>query len=350
MGKNEFLNELRQHLTVLPEEERNDILQDLNEYFDEGKREGKSESDISSSLGTPSEIAADILSAYPEYTRAQDSRALPQDARYELVQIPQGTYSNVMADIAVGELKLTPSEDETTRFELIGDKSEVKFNADIRQDMLVISLKGEKTITSWFRRAVSRPFRLVVHLPKRLYSLVRAETSNGSLSAEKILARSFTAESANGRILVRECAFGTLSARTDNGRVEMQKVEAGTLSAFTDNGRIELRAIRSDRVSAETDNGRIIFSDVEGDIDAKTDNGRIELTTDSIDRNIQLLTDNGSITVTTDRLPEDAVVRVRSDSGRPDIFGSADRERVFGRGTHTVRLETDNGKITLRNS
>ncbi|MET3575974.1 DUF4097 family beta strand repeat-containing protein [Bhargavaea ullalensis] len=349
MDKKAFLEELQRELGRLPAEERTDILQDLDEYFEEGMREGKSEQDIAASLGKADEIARDILSAYPEYAAAeQEAVTGRQDARYELVRLGQKEYSRVVADLRVGELKLMPSDDAVTRFELIGDQSEVKFDADVTDDQLLISLKGNPTLTSWFRRSVSRPVRLVAHLPKKLYESMRLQTANGIISAENLLSKTLTAESRNGRIGMRACAFGTLSARTDNGRIEMSKIEADSFAAVTDNGRIELSDIRADHLAAETDNGRITLSDINGNVTAKTDNGRIELSADHLDRNIHLKTANGSIRVLTRIMPQDAVIRVRSTHAKPDIFGSSESEQSFGSGSHTVRLETDNGHISIQ--
>ncbi|WP_052455903.1 DUF4097 family beta strand repeat-containing protein [Bhargavaea cecembensis] len=347
MGKNEFLGELQRLLAALPEEEQADILTDLDEYFEEGAREGKDEREISSSLGSPEEIAKDILSAYPEYTET-GSRPAEMDSRYEVIRLQDSRFNGVFAEIAAGELKLISSEDEVTRIELIGERSGLHFDASIKEDRLVIVLKGDRSLTSWFRRAVTRPFRTVVHLPKRMYDEIRIRSKNGTVSAEQTLARTFFSDSGNGRIRVRECAFRNLTARTDNGRIEISKAESETILCKTDNGRIELANVRAGRTTAETDNGRITLSDVEGDLSAETDNGRIELNTVHIDRNIHLKTDNGSITVQTKKLPEDAHIQVRSSTGKPDIFGNPGPEKAYGSGTHTVRLESDNGKIALR--
>ncbi len=64
MTKNKFLQQLRHSLKGLPEAERVDILQDYEEHFAFGLEEGKSEEEIAESLGSPAQIAKEILTNY----------------------------------------------------------------------------------------------------------------------------------------------------------------------------------------------------------------------------------------------------------------------------------------------
>ena len=61
MTEQQFLNELELALTGLPADERNDILSDIKEYFASGREDGKTDSDIAASLGSPKEIAQELL-------------------------------------------------------------------------------------------------------------------------------------------------------------------------------------------------------------------------------------------------------------------------------------------------
>ena len=53
MTENQFIGELETALKRLPTEERNDIIQDIHEYFTNGREDGKSENEIATSLGSP---------------------------------------------------------------------------------------------------------------------------------------------------------------------------------------------------------------------------------------------------------------------------------------------------------
>jgi uncharacterized membrane protein len=63
--KNQFLNELNRALRDIPYDERRDVLKDYKEHFDIGMTEGKTEEEITFSLGNPEQIAREILVNYP---------------------------------------------------------------------------------------------------------------------------------------------------------------------------------------------------------------------------------------------------------------------------------------------
>lgn len=64
MHKKEFLLEMEQYLKKLPKNEREDILQDYNEYFLMGEAEGKAESQIVESLGPPKQLSKELLANF----------------------------------------------------------------------------------------------------------------------------------------------------------------------------------------------------------------------------------------------------------------------------------------------
>ncbi|MFC4401569.1 HAAS signaling domain-containing protein [Gracilibacillus xinjiangensis] len=64
MKKDKFLNKLDKALNKLPYNERKDIIQDFQEHFEVGRNDGKSEEEIAQSLGSPNQIAKELLAAY----------------------------------------------------------------------------------------------------------------------------------------------------------------------------------------------------------------------------------------------------------------------------------------------
>lgn len=61
MTKEQFLKQLESSLHKLSKAERQDILQDYEEHFNIGLEEGKTEEQIAASLGSPSQIARELL-------------------------------------------------------------------------------------------------------------------------------------------------------------------------------------------------------------------------------------------------------------------------------------------------
>ncbi|MBK5460403.1 MULTISPECIES: DUF1700 domain-containing protein [Peribacillus] len=64
MNKEEFLKQLDASLKRLSLEERQDILQDYEEYFEIGLEKGKTEQEISEALGNPKQISKELLASY----------------------------------------------------------------------------------------------------------------------------------------------------------------------------------------------------------------------------------------------------------------------------------------------
>jgi uncharacterized membrane protein len=60
MNKSEYLTKLTNELGHMPYGDVKDIIQSMEEHFDEGVSEGRSEEEIAASLGDPAELAAEF--------------------------------------------------------------------------------------------------------------------------------------------------------------------------------------------------------------------------------------------------------------------------------------------------
>ena len=60
MNKSEYLNKLTNELGHMPYGDVKDIIQSMEEHFDEGVSEGRSEEEIAASLGDPAELAQEF--------------------------------------------------------------------------------------------------------------------------------------------------------------------------------------------------------------------------------------------------------------------------------------------------
>jgi uncharacterized membrane protein len=59
--KEAYMQELAHHIRTLPEADRKELLADYEAHFAAGRENGKSDEDISRSLGTPKSVAQEIL-------------------------------------------------------------------------------------------------------------------------------------------------------------------------------------------------------------------------------------------------------------------------------------------------
>jgi DUF4097 and DUF4098 domain-containing protein YvlB len=148
-------------------------------------------------------------------------------------------------------------------------------------------------------------------------------------------------------VSVPEKQYKNLQVMSDNGRINVENLHAEGILLETDNGQIHVRNVEAKTVNVETDNGKVILEDVKGKIMGSTDNGQISLITNDIDSSVDLSTDNGSIEVKTESKPSNASIEAKSGNGKITIFGQETKLKVYGKGTHLMKLQTDNGSITV---
>ena len=64
MTKEQFLEELKRQLKKLPNQELEEVLRDYDEYFMIAQSEGKQDQEVIQSLGSPKQIAKELLATY----------------------------------------------------------------------------------------------------------------------------------------------------------------------------------------------------------------------------------------------------------------------------------------------
>ncbi|MEG0328240.1 MAG: DUF1700 domain-containing protein [Erysipelothrix sp.] len=72
MKRIEYIDTLKRHLQSLPQDELDEIINDLNEHFDFAQEEGKSEEEICTLLGSPIEMAKQFVPEEEKKTHTRD--------------------------------------------------------------------------------------------------------------------------------------------------------------------------------------------------------------------------------------------------------------------------------------
>jgi uncharacterized membrane protein len=72
LNKNQFIKKLTKGIKKLPKNEQQDIIQDFEEHFAAGMAEGKTETEIAAALGSPSQVAKELVANY-RLERVQDT-------------------------------------------------------------------------------------------------------------------------------------------------------------------------------------------------------------------------------------------------------------------------------------
>ena len=131
MTEKQFISELENAMRQLPGEERNDILHDIREYFTNGREDGKTESEIANSLGSPAKIAEELLDSY---SFDENETRIPAEDSDELITITDNSYTNVDINVQHGALVVRPSNDTITTVELIGPNEKFELTAQVIGD------------------------------------------------------------------------------------------------------------------------------------------------------------------------------------------------------------------------
>lgn len=321
MTENQFLQELNAALKQLPTDERNDILQDIKEYFANAQADGKSDSEIAGELGSPQNIAKDLVDSY-DFTQS-DPSALD-------IELTENKFDQIDIQTDSGILFISPSDDGRMHTEATDKSYRHQLFVDILDRTLVITLKEEPRKWGIFSAiGTMKSPTLTVQLPDKLYKKMLIASEHGRIALSHINAT--------------DC-----SVQSENGDIELKAIQAQKLRIKTENGKLKLQKIQTGELNAVSRNGAILMTEVEGDVQAKTDNGRIHLLAADLDRNIGLETANGSILLETWKQPNNTTIRTEVGWGMVSVFGLKNRKSVFGNGDHTIDLHSDNGSITVQ--
>ncbi|GAB3664314.1 DUF4097 family beta strand repeat-containing protein [Zhihengliuella somnathii] len=239
---------------------------------------------------------------------------------------------------------------------VIGDDSETR-SFDFTGDALTIdSHNGSVQVTA---RDVDE-----VQVRRELTGsvFIGSDTANWSLSGDHLdLERHCTGILATCRtayqvVIPRGVA---LELHGRNGRIQAAQLDDG-LAVTTRNGPVQVEQV-SGGVSVESRNGRITVDDVEGRLQATTRNGGIDVRQARSDvmqlksnngkvlaqlaaepRDVDITTNNGAVVLEVPGGPYD--VAVRTDNGQQSVQVPTD-----GTSVQRIRVETDNGAVTIRN-
>lgn len=255
-------------------------------------------------------------------------------------------------DIRVNNEKLIvlPSSEETFRAELQGSgKARDKDRLSMKKEggNLVIGTERQRNPIFSFN-FLKRSLTLTVYVPERMYERLDIEVDNGAIEVHDLQAKQINASSDNGRVTMRNIISDKASISTSNGRVELRDIASSELNAHSNNGKIIMQKVEADALQFTTNNGRIELDAVNGELRGRTNNGGISVKTDHMDRQMDLETDNGSIEIQTENEPTNAILDVRTDNGKVTIFDQENWNSVIGDGENQIKLNTNNGSITVR--
>ncbi|WP_397538644.1 DUF4097 family beta strand repeat-containing protein [Rummeliibacillus pycnus] len=342
MTEQKYLIQLEVALQKLNPSERRDILRDFKDYFENGRKEGKSDGEIISSLGTAEEIAVELLKVYTEDEFVTNNQIEPLDVEQ---------FQQVNINIKDVNVIVKPSPDHNVYSNIKDQDSKTKVQMKNVNGTLHITIDREES----YRKFLF--FRVGLHLggnatvtlqvPEQIYDQISIDNDNGYIKLSNQQSKVVTVETDNGSIEFEKVLANEANAKTDNGDIIIEQCQFTDFYSETDNGRIVIANSRAVFSKLRTDNGRIELESLHGDVDANTANGRIEMYVPTIEDTIHLETDMGRIQLLTDRVLTNGHIQADSDLGKIEVFGQSGRNYIYGNGLPKVRLKTAVGKIIV---
>jgi len=396
MTKYSFLNELNELLSGLDTAERNEIMADYEEHFAFAKRSDKSDEDVIKSVGTPQEIAREILGDIGTgdgiHINVDDGSTVNvKGGRTTINGMDIGSFvENITSSVeslvdniteSVGERYEYPDEglegatESTTMITEIIDMTGVKNvvvnaknqkieitkttepTARIRLSRGILVAKVEDDTLRIEAREIKRKFvignfiniemasKLEIELPEQVYELIKAKTANAKIEVAGFELSHLDLESSNGKLEGSQIKADDLKLVTFNGGIDLQSIH-GKIHAQTTNGKIELQQVFGE-TTAHTTNGKIRLETINGEIDAYTTNGKIEFKNETIAHDVSLQTTNSKIEVNLAKKPKNVKFKLSTTHGKTWLFGNERNYDIFGAGEHEVTISTTNGKIEV---
>ncbi|WP_274308455.1 DUF4097 family beta strand repeat-containing protein [Solibacillus daqui] len=342
MNEQQFLDLLEGHLQKINSQERADIRRDFEEYFENGRAEGKTTEEIIESFGNMDELANELLASYDEEDFVQAVSLHKNDAH-----IP---YSNVKMDIDNVKISVIATNENEAMLEVKDKENLTTATMTIEEDMLVVkAVRKEKVRRFLFITIISSvgSAEIIVHLPKKQYDNIQIANNNGAIKITDTFAKQFQLQSDNGRIITNAIEGTKLDAKSSNGRIILENTTIEYVKAATQNGRIEVENCKGLQYEIESYNGRVVLKQVEAKVQARSHNGRIEADFLVVKHPLQFKTDNGRIVLTTVGKLQDVVIEGKTNSDVVTIYNEQVTHYEHGSKENTIQLQTRNGKITV---
>ncbi|MEK4626825.1 DUF4097 family beta strand repeat-containing protein [Solibacillus sp. FSL R7-0682] len=327
MNEKQFLDLLDNQLMKLQQNERNDIRRDFEEYFENGRAEGKTTEEIIEALGSIEEIAEELMAAYDEKDFT-DAISL-SDAQSAV------PYQHIRADVDDVNFSIVPTDAQNAFIEVKDKENLTDATMVIENDTLVVKARRrEKTFRFLFIfvKGTFNSANVVLHLPRKQYERMTITSGNGSIKVMNAEVRHVNIEADNGRIVLENLIGETVRAESDNGRIVLSNVNVQNVKAKTDNGRIVIEHCTTD------------------DMELETDNGRIEAELEKATHPIELKTDNGRIMLSSPGKLEDVTILTNTSWGSVSIYDEKTTSYESGTKEHTIKLKTSNGRIVVADS
>ena len=332
MKSNEFLNELKAHLSGIPDDEQNIIIEYFSEIISDKIDDGQNEEQIISALGSPESIAKTVVEDYREdKNNVQSEKSNRHFEKIEKEYEPCNINS-INVDITNSTVVLKQSDNDNIKITYFTNKycpkkienidgnitlendiaSRKNFMKQIVRNIFIWTVHDLKTIIEIPNKCTNLKFNIhtgnaKVFIDNITSKSIDIKTSNGKIDISNVTCNEVLLHTSNGVISADNTDIKDFNAKTSNGKINLTNVKSqNKLYIKTSNGAINIKNISSEDISLVTSNGKIdgnIIGDINNyNISSKTSNGNNSLKlynnrNQNADKNLLVHTSNGNIAV-----------------------------------------------------
>ena len=362
MNRDEFKLHLAARLHALSDDERAEVFSFFDECIDEALENGENEADALERLGSPDEVAEQLL-ADRELKSAEPKHASDSANDYDPELI---VGIRVEAHDAGVRVQPSSSKNISVRYEVHQDE---EFSVNVEDGVLVVRERLQRRWMHWLKGMISLGWdnwrwAIELDMPRRFDGYVDLTSSNHPLSVERLRLSSLSAKTSNSKVTVdgiaasdeltvissngmtrlqNSTAEGDVHVRTSNGRAEVSNVSSrGTMMVMTSNGRLSIEDCTAAAVSARTSNSKAKLTRVAAgsELTVDTSNGSIEVRSIGASDLIKLASSNASIVGTVKGNASQYTVMTRTSNGKA-------LPPVGGDGPIRLEADTSNGRIDI---
>lgn len=264
MTKKEYLQHLEQALQGYDRSFIEEILDNYEEHFDAGLRNGRTEQEICDELGAVENLMKDIEDMLGD----MDIRTHELE-KFTAIEPGQNEYGNIshieLALVSMG-VKLMPSQDNQLHVYLEGEGDKSKYIEEsisndkyYAKEMKMSGRNNEKLVRLFFLGGFERSKTLIVEAPKKL-EMIKIKTLSGDLDLRDVCTEALNLESLSGDILLNNIKATTSLIKSSSGDINLNNAEGNEMLVQSMSGDIELQNV------AAQESG---FSSISGDVNLK---------------------------------------------------------------------------------
>lgn len=265
MNRNEFLKQLENRLSSLPEAERSEVIRFYSDYIDDAEID---EGSVIEALGSPDEVAREVLESYGNKGDSDSGSESVKTSEYALLP-----FTTIEADLQNSTITINRGNVQNISIKNVDGNGEIHYF--LEDGTLRIDQDPVKKFT-WFKGL--KTSHVTITLTGEQYDELYLKSVNGKITVSDIRVKEMNLESTNGGIELSSLNIGTLDMENVSGGIKMTDVHAKRSDIQAVNGSVTLDGCDCHALCVENVNGSIKASgNLSGTIDLSTVNGSIVL-------------------------------------------------------------------------